>query len=79
MNRQEAGFFFRPRIVSCSTVPPNNAMPTDGRFATAADRQGVGLRLRDKRMKSERRPSVGRLDEIVMARSCSHRLAQLNL
>lgn len=23
MNRQEAGFFFRPRIVSCSTVPPN--------------------------------------------------------
>lgn len=41
MNRQEASLFFRPRVVSCSPVPPNKAMQTDRRFAAAADRQGV--------------------------------------
>jgi hypothetical protein len=41
MNRQEASLFFRPRVVSCSPVPPNKAMQTGGRFAAAADRQAV--------------------------------------
>jgi len=41
MNRQEASLYFRLRVVPCSPVPPNKAMQTDGRFATAADRQGV--------------------------------------
>lgn len=26
MNRQEASLFFRLRVVSCSPVPPNNAL-----------------------------------------------------
>jgi hypothetical protein len=43
MNRQGASLFFRPRVVSCSPVPPNKAMQTGGRFAAAADRQGVRL------------------------------------
>jgi hypothetical protein len=42
MNRQEASLYFRLRVVPYSPVPPNKAMQTDGRFATAADRQGVG-------------------------------------
>lgn len=41
MNRQEAGLYFRLRVVPCSPVPPNKAVQTDGRFAAAADRQGV--------------------------------------
>ena len=41
MNRQEASLYFRLRVVPYSPVPPNKAMQTDGRFATAADRQGV--------------------------------------
>ena len=41
MNRQEAGLFSRLRVVPYSPVPPNKAMQTDGRFAAAADRQGV--------------------------------------
>jgi SAM-dependent methyltransferase len=46
MSRQEAGLFFRLGVVSCSPVPPNNAMQTDGRFAAAAERQRVSrLRL----------------------------------
>jgi hypothetical protein len=46
MNRQEASLFFRPRVVSCSPVPPNKAMQTGGRLAAAADRQGVIPRCR---------------------------------
>ena len=45
MNRQEASLFFRPRVVPYSPVPPNKAMQTGGRFAAAADRQGVGHHL----------------------------------
>ena len=41
MNRQEASIFFRLRVVPFPPVPPNKAMQTDGRFAAAADRQGV--------------------------------------
>ena len=41
MNRQEASLYFRLSVVPYSPVPPNEAMQTDGRFATAADRQGV--------------------------------------
>ena len=40
MNRKEANLYFRLRVVPYSPVPPK-AMQTDGRFATAADRQGV--------------------------------------
>ena len=46
MNRQEASLFFRLGVVPFSPVPPNKAMQTDGRFAAAADRQGV-RRLRE--------------------------------
>jgi hypothetical protein len=42
MNRQEASLYFRLSVVPYSPGPPNKAMQTDGRFATAADRQGVG-------------------------------------
>jgi len=42
MNRQEASRFFRLGVVPFSPVPLNKAMQTDGRFAAAADRQGVG-------------------------------------
>jgi hypothetical protein len=45
MNRQEASLYFRLRVVPYSPGPPNKAMQTDGRFATAADRQGVGRRV----------------------------------
>jgi hypothetical protein len=38
-----ASLYFRLRIVPYSPVPPNKAMQTDGRFATAADRHGVSL------------------------------------
>jgi hypothetical protein len=41
MNRKEASLYFRLRVVPNSQVAPNKAMQTDGRFATAADRQGV--------------------------------------
>ena len=41
MNRQEASLYFRLRVVPYLPVSPNKAMQTDGRFATAADRQGV--------------------------------------
>jgi hypothetical protein len=41
MNRQEASLYFRLRVVPHSPGPPNEAMQTDGRFATAADRHGV--------------------------------------
>ena len=41
MNRQEARLYFRLRVVPYSPVPPNKAMQTDSRLATAADRQGV--------------------------------------
>jgi hypothetical protein len=42
MNHQEAKPFLPIRSRSVLPVPPNKAMQTDGRFAAAADRQGVG-------------------------------------
>jgi len=54
MNRQEASLYFRLRVVPYSPVPPNKAMQTDGRFATAADRQGVEL----SRLRRGARPPV---------------------
>jgi len=42
MNHQEAKPFLPTRSRSVLPVPPNKAMQTDGRCATAADRQGVG-------------------------------------
>jgi len=44
MNRQEASLFSRLGVVSIAPVPPNRAMPTDGRWAATAARQGVGRR-----------------------------------
>lgn len=41
MNHQEAKPFLPIRSRSVLPVPPNKAMQTDGRFAAAADRQGV--------------------------------------
>ena len=54
MNRQESSLYFRLRVVPYSPLPPNKAMQTDGRFATAADRQGVICLLNPETVTADR-------------------------